>query len=317
MELFRGVAAFIGWLTGSVAGIAAIFYACGYLVARAHLNMLGLFGLFEFPKERYLQEGGKFFTVLASMLIVDMLPLLVLMLYLLTAIFFLFIVFVAACHVLPLQTFADRCRKLISIFKAFPKGKPWLWSLLLLVCLAYVLVFFVMDYYNDFAAVLGISNVLYHSSESLSELPNIARIERWLLEGDSPRLHAYFLHLLEGEFLALVVLTAAWYTTVPFHKVRLWVISPFLLIVTLYTLFTPMAYGVLVRPTKYAVVSFRWKEKVLDKESAVFYLLNKTDREVVVWDEASQKVSCLSSEAFESMQVVGLQALFRKQIQDP
>ncbi|MEJ5365428.1 MAG: hypothetical protein WHS86_10025 [Desulfosoma sp.] len=317
MELFRGIAAFIGWLTGSVAGMAAIFYACGYLVSRAHLKMLGLFGLFEFPKERYLQEGGKFFAVLASMVIAELLPLLVLILYMLTAIFLVSIVFVAACHWLPLRTLPDRCRKLASIVKAFPKGKPWLWSLWILFCLAYALLFFVLDYYNDFAAVLKVSNLLYHSSGGFSPLPDIARIEHWLLEGDSLRLHSYFLHLLKGEFLALVLLTAAWYTTAPFEKVRLWLISPFLLIVTLYTLFTPMAYGVLVHPTKCALVSFQWKEKVFEKAPPVFFLLNKTDKEVVVWDEVSQKVSCFSAEVFENMQVVGLQALFSKQTQEP
>lgn len=38
------VRAFVVGLGGALAGITAILYACGYLVTRAHLSLLGLYG---------------------------------------------------------------------------------------------------------------------------------------------------------------------------------------------------------------------------------------------------------------------------------
>lgn len=50
---------FIVGLGGALAGLTA----CGYLVTRAHLSLLGLYGLIEFNHDFILQEGAKFFIV--------------------------------------------------------------------------------------------------------------------------------------------------------------------------------------------------------------------------------------------------------------
>src|SRR5512132_2564428 len=60
---------FISWVGGAVAGLSILFYAAGYLVYRAHVNMLGLTGIVEYPHEQLLYEGAKFyFTVCAYLL---------------------------------------------------------------------------------------------------------------------------------------------------------------------------------------------------------------------------------------------------------
>jgi hypothetical protein len=310
MDLFKGIAVFVGWLTTSLAGIAAIFYACGYLVVRAQLNMLGLFGLFEYPREHYLQEGGKFFVAVTGMLIGKLLPRMVMMLYVLAFVSIIVLLFLAVCYFFRWSGFIERCGRVKSYILAMPKGWPWLWSFLLLLCFAFILVFYVLDYLNSFAAVLGVSNLLYGSSDTISGSDDASLIIRWLLQGDSQRLQLYFLHLIKGELLAIFLLTAAWYTAAVFQKARLWLVSPFIIVSVLYTIFTPMAYGVLVRPTKYAVVFLQWKDEPIAEAPSGFYLLNKSDREFVIWDRDHKKVLCISTDLVWGSQVSELRPLF-------
>jgi hypothetical protein len=59
-----GIKAFSLWLGGSLAGISAMLYATGYLITRAHLNLLGLYGIVDFGNDYIVQEGAKFFLVI-------------------------------------------------------------------------------------------------------------------------------------------------------------------------------------------------------------------------------------------------------------
>lgn len=311
MNLFKGIAIFIGWLTGSLAGIMAISYACGYLVVRAQLNVLGLFGLFEYPKEHYLQEGAKFFVVVTVMLIHKLLPRLVLMFCVLVFVSIIVLLFLAVCFFFKRNCFLDRCGRFKSYILAIPKGWPWLWSSFLLLCFAFILVFCVLDYFNDFAAVLKVSNLLYGAPEKIGGGDDSRLvIVRWLLEGDIKRLQDYFFHLLKGELLAVLLLTVAWHTAAMFQQARFWLVSPFIIVFALYTIITPMAYGVLVRPTKYAVVSFNWKDEPIAVAPSGFYLLNKSDQEFVLWDREHKKVLCISKDLVWGAQVSEVRPLF-------
>lgn len=310
MDFFKNISAFIGRLTGSLAGIAAIFYACGYLVARSHFNMLGLFGLFDFPKERYLQEGGKFFTALAGMVIAELLPWFVLGLYLLTGLFLLGVTLVGLCFALKRRQIPERCLHIFTLFKGFFETKRRLTSSCVVFFLGYVLIFRLLDYYNDFSSVLGISNLIYKSSATLANDTIVGHLEKWLLDGNLEPLRDYFLHLLKGESLALVLLALAWYATAVLPTLRPWLILPFLLIAVLYTLFTLMAYGVLVRPTKYPVVIMSWKGQVGASQVSGFSLLNKTNDELVLWDGVAKKVYCVPTGGVQSVEVIGMKSLF-------
>ncbi|OPY85878.1 MAG: hypothetical protein A4E72_01820 [Syntrophus sp. PtaU1.Bin208] len=310
MDLFKGIAIFVGWLTSSLAGIVAIFYSCGYLVVRAQLNMLGLFGLFEYPKEHYLQEGGKFFVAVASMLVGKLLTSLVYAFYIFAFASLLILLFLAVCYFSGWRSFLERCGRLKSYILATPGSRLGLWSSLLLFCFAFVLVFHVLGYVNDFAAVLGVSNLLYDSSETIRENTETSRIAGWLLQGDSRQLQSYFLYLVKGELLAALLLIAAWHTASMFQKTRLWLVSPFIIVFVLYTIFTPMVYGVLVRPTKYAVVSFKWKGEPMEAVPASLYLLNKSDQEYVVWDRDHKRVLCISKDLVWGAQVSEFKPLF-------
>ena len=68
MELSKGIALFVGWLSGALAGIGAILYACGYLLSTAQLHLLGLSGLVNYGQERYVEEGGRFLVDVLGLL---------------------------------------------------------------------------------------------------------------------------------------------------------------------------------------------------------------------------------------------------------
>jgi len=61
MYVLKQIAKFIGWLSGSLAGIAAILTVCGYLITISNLNLLGLdLSILEYNPEFYLRKGGNF-----------------------------------------------------------------------------------------------------------------------------------------------------------------------------------------------------------------------------------------------------------------
>ena len=62
-SIVAGLKGFLAWLASSIAGISAVLYGFGFLITRAHLNMLGLYGFIDYGPEVYLQEGARFFLV--------------------------------------------------------------------------------------------------------------------------------------------------------------------------------------------------------------------------------------------------------------
>src|SRR3546814_3205254 len=62
--LISGLKGFMVWTGGSLAGITAVLYVCGYLITTAHIYTLGLYGLVDFSKDYFLLEGSKFVLTL-------------------------------------------------------------------------------------------------------------------------------------------------------------------------------------------------------------------------------------------------------------
>lgn len=58
--IFKPLASVIGWIGGAVAGITIILSAAGYLVIRAHQDLLGITGLVPIPPESWTIEGARF-----------------------------------------------------------------------------------------------------------------------------------------------------------------------------------------------------------------------------------------------------------------
>lgn len=56
----QSIFAKVAWLGGSLAAITAILSACGFLVIRAHQNLLGILGLIPIHPESWAAEGARF-----------------------------------------------------------------------------------------------------------------------------------------------------------------------------------------------------------------------------------------------------------------
>ena len=290
MSLLKGIAAFSGWLTGALAGVGAILYALGYLVTRAHLNFLGVSGLFDQNSFFFVQEGAMFLADVAVIIARTLLPLVVV---LGTIAALLFLAGYGTMRIVasrsPVQ--AQRVNRW--------KGAIVSWREHLLLCqLVYAALligfFFHTDIYlNEFNRPLQISNVLYGESSpgsaAASNDPAIADLRKSLLAGDEERTHAYFFTLLFGEVLAGLLLMAAWHLTEGWRWQPMWV-SLFVISFIICTASLPMTYGVLWVSSKYPIVTFSSADDTLTHGLGTLYLLSKTDTEFVVWDAGGKNL---------------------------
>jgi hypothetical protein len=167
VSLLKGIAAFSGWLTGALAGVGAILYALGYLVSRAHLNFLGVSGLFDQNNFFFVQEGAMFLLDVAVIIARTLLPIVV-VLSIITA-----MLIVAGYGIARLLARgAPHVAKRVSRWK--DAVLSWREHLLLcqLMYTALLLLFFVHTdtYLNEFNRPLQISNVLYSESDNGSTL---------------------------------------------------------------------------------------------------------------------------------------------------
>ncbi len=312
MNLFKGVAIFIGWLTGSLAGIGAILYACGYLVTRAQLNLLGLYGFFEYSNEHFLQEGAKFFIVLGYAVAKIFLPLLIIV----GVISFGFFLLMVCCFrgtarlERSLHTWGDRLTK-------FDKKIPWR---IFLYFLLFLLFMFHSDIYLDkFNSPLLVSGLLYTSpsgehtvSGCIIKGDEADKIKQWLIEGNTECPQIYFFHLLlYGEILAGALFLLAWHVTLR-YRLRFLMLSPFMIGFMLYTVSLPMIYGVLVRPVKYAVIAFGSGDEAVTREPEAFFLLNKTEHEFIAWDARRRRVRWISKDEVKRAEVQRIENLFSR-----
>ena len=130
----------------------------------------------------------------------------------------------------------------------------------------------------------------------------------WLLAADGRRLEAYFRDLLDAETRAILLLIAAWHVTAAL-RARVALLTPFVVTVALYSLYLPMAYGVLMRPTTYNVVVLHHRERAGEPPERLF-LLSGTDQEFVVWDAKARTVLWVPKREVNRVDVHRLQGLF-------
>lgn len=289
MSLLKGIAAFSGWLTGALAGVGAILYALGYLVTRAHLNFLGLSGLFDQNNFFFIQEGAMFLLDIAVILARTLLPIVVVLSIIAAAL-------VAAEYGIT-QILARRAPSLAERANGW-KDAMLSWREHLLLCqllyAALLILFFVHTdtYLDEFNRPLQISNVLYGESgigTPASSDSKTAELRKWLLEGNEKRTHTYFFNLLFGEVLAGLLLMMAWQVTDGWRWQPMWV-SWFVISFIIYSASLPMMYGVLWVSAKYPIVTFSSPDVTLTRGLGTLYLLSKSDTEFVVWDAQGKRL---------------------------
>ena len=186
---------------------------------------------------------------------------------------------------------------------------PWspAWSVYLVLL---ILLFLLLENdHSSFMAPLRISNVLYATGPPAGDSLD-AQIAGWLLTGDVRRLQGYFWDLVGTQARAILLMVAAWYSTAKLAP-RVVLLIPFVVTLALYSLYLPMAYGVLVRPPKYNVVTVYGRERPAEPPARLF-LLSSTDQEFVVWDSSVPVVRWIPKREVNRAEVHGVQSLFVK-----
>lgn len=290
MNLLKGIAAFSGWLTGALAGVGAILYALGYLVTRAHLNFLGVSGLFDQSNFFFVQEGAMFLLDISVIAARTLLPIVV-VLGVIAAVFS--IVGYGIGRILAARD-PDLAERVNGWKGAITSWHDHLRLRQVLYAGLVVLFFIHTDtYLNEFNRPLQISNVLYSDNGNLtatgSKDQKTIELRKALLEGDDQQTHTYFFNLLLGEALAGLLLLVAWHLTDGWRWQPMWV-SWFVIVFIVYSASLPMVYGVLWVSAKYPIVTLNSPDASLTHDLGTLYLLSKSDTEFVVWDARGKRL---------------------------
>ena len=296
--------AFVVGLGGALAGITAILYACGYLVTRAHQSLLGLYGLVEFNNDYILQEGAKFFLVMAYSVGRDMvMPLLTV----LTA-----VVIVLFLLGLLLRTRAQRWRDAVRNRVApFDAGR---WVRAAGFAVLFILFLLHSDLYLDkFERPLCYANLLYaEAGATKCTLPKELHddgIRKALLASDQVVLDIEFMELVLGLAKAVVLSYLTWRVTLPWRW-RAWCVAPSFFATALYLILLPMDYGVLKRSLNYPRIALTLDDKTPFPAAGPVFLLNKSSSEFVVWGALPRKLYWVPVASVRRAEVDGAYDLF-------
>lgn len=284
MSLFRETAKFIAWLTGSLAGIAAIFYSCGYILTRSNLRLLGFQDLLAYNYQYYLQEGADFFLKLIILSSEILLSLFAVILLLAVP-----VVIVVQIRKMHRFTWLDR-----MAWKVFPaQWRTKQVGKFVLAIIGLLIFYHLIDKLEASYAPMKISNIFYMEPgemkatlQSAGEACSKGKICYWLLTGDRAKLNSRLVGLLllvmeSGALLYGGILVTAK------SRCRLLILTPLSIIFMTYTLLLPMAYGVLIKE----IDLFPFHPTSLSEdETKNFYLVHKNTAEFLLWDAAAKKI---------------------------
>lgn len=302
MNIFKEITTVLGWLSGSLAGIAALFFSCGYLITRAHMNLLGVSAIFSFTQEQYMLEGAKFVADMVDRLARIALPLLQLTIMLL------------AVGFLIGQT---RVRGLLEPVRlraaAFVKCRQ---TGCRAACYAILimLLFLIKQELDLFGPPLAVSDLLFLPAASSGA--GGSEIAQWLLRGDRDNLEVWYLDLTLCSVKAALLLLLAWRLTKPW-RLRLLLSAPFALAFSLSVLLLPMSYGVLKRPVRFPSIIVNSQNRLLTSVQGEMFLIDKTEDQFILWEAKTRRVLWLPRDQVLSAQIGKPCFLFASQRSTP
>lgn len=319
--ILSGLKGFFVWLAGSIAGISAVLYAVGFLVTRAHLSMLGLYGFVAYSNDVFLQEGAKFFIVVGhEVLRGTAAPLLS-----------LFAVFAALCFALQPLLAATRLaawckRRLRGVGDAIYRlGKrmsipPSTLRELLRRAVFVALLFVALEYAGDALgpsiSPLCLSNLLYAGAHvtqcpaSLQEQSN--QLLAMVTSANSDGLSRAFYDLFYTVATLVIASYLAWRVAQPW-RYRSWFISPLIAVSLLFVILLPMDYGVLQRPVSYPRIELA-PDLRHETGRGVLFLMNKGSGEFVLWDESAKQLLWIPTSGLTGAEIKGVEDLFGRPV---
>lgn len=292
-----GVKSFLVWVAGAVAGITAILYACGYLVTRSHLAMLGLYGLVDFGADHFLQEGAKFAITAAYAVLRPLLSVVALL-----GLFMLATngVWLSLAN-RPLGGWLRRTQgKLAS------KVSPVSWRKLAYLIFLGALLMHASYAFEYFESPLNVVNLLYADPTTAKS----GGLGALILAGERAKLHGHFEGLLWGTVLAAALTLGTWRAVAPLAHRRLMCL-PFAVTLSLYVVTLPMDYGVLERSVHYGAVSFAGEGGAVP-DGLALYLLDRRSDGFVVWDKTRRRVIWVAASKVSRAELRAVEPLFAK-----
>jgi hypothetical protein len=284
MNFLQLAAKFLGWLTGVLAGIGAVFYACGYIITQTRFHLLGINVLLPANRSYYLQEGANFFIVTGKDVGLLALGLAILALL--------------VCIPVSILIKSGKHKTLSTLFQKCtgptPVDLPWAWQAAgVLVALA--LLFYPLMYNLDiFRAPLELSGLL-NSTIADAGGSGIPGEEARLIftslcnQNTSHLNQLYLILLMHGLFCGFLVwasgkLTAGW----PFKTLLKF---PFVVVFAIYLLLLLQDYAVLKKRIAFPEVNLVPKvDAAGGTSSETIYLLTKTDQEFILWNRATRQI---------------------------
>jgi hypothetical protein len=305
-----GIKAFTLWLGGSLAGITAMLYAAGYLVTRAHLNLLGLYGIVDVGNDYFIQEGAKFFLVIGySYVLGVVLPLLAIAGLVATALL--------ALRLMLRNTVTRLSDKLKASFPRFgPEG-----MLRVAACALLLLVFLIDadEFLTEFQVPLCVANLLYPDpgqdgttcSSAMKEKENAVKAAILNRNKDNREaLQAMFSRLVYATAKTALLTYLVWQVVLPWQRWRPWLVALPLVAVCFYGVSLLLDYAVLQRPVVYPRITVTLDEASPFIRGSPLFLLSKTANDFVIWDSLARRLLWIPSGSIKRVEVIGVDDLF-------
>ena len=297
--------AVFAWLASSLGAIGAIFYASGFLISTAHLQLLGLSQIMTYSHEHYVQQGGEFMRYIAAYWMQA---------GLLFSIVVVLPIFLAA-NIFQRWTGAEH-RRWVSKLQRLLRWERWPWRGIAYLALFGMLGFVCSDP-QSFEQPLALSKLLFNPTNPAPKSAAAALVSKFL-SGDTNGLDAAFERLLLPHFLASVLFVFSFFVTQTWAPtLRRLAIAPFALVFLLYTILLPMVFGVLKVPVEFPTARVHLSGDTALQDGPRIFLLNKTEKEFILFDQDRRTMIWLPHERIERIEIDGIASILKRSVPEP
>ena len=313
LAIVSGLRGLFVWIASSIAGITALLYAFGYLVIRANLGMLGLYGFVDYGNDVFLQEGAKFFVVIGNQMLRGAVAPLLAFFVAVAVIAFVLQPLVAGTRV------AAACRRggasvKNAISRLSERTAIPINDLLRRILFAAVF-FFALNYagntLSESVSPLCLSNLLYANPNTVQCPPSLqsesAALQKTILSDDSKALERVFYDLFYRAMGLLALTFVAWRIALPWSG-RGWFVSPLVAAAAIFVILLPMDYGVLQRSISYPRIELTIEHG--ESGSGAFFLMNRTGGEFVLWDQTARQLLWIPAGSVARADIRSVEDLF-------
>lgn len=278
MEFLKRFGVFVGWLSGSVAGLAALLYAIGFIATLANLSVLGVdFFLIGYDSVFFIARGANAILYLALALGDFLL--------LIAPVFVIVPPLVLGVRALHQRLAGHRSHLGERTQERLRQGAL---ALAYLGLLAY-LYFALHRYVGEFSAYASIAGLLFNPAGAAAGKGALALPA--LCSAD----------IAQGRLRVLMVVAAgaAVVTLLAIRITRGWrfrglLLTPFVVILVIFAFLLPATYGALLVQRSLAPVRITAPSATTPRD---YDLISKTGSEFVLWDPAEKRVVWMPASA--------------------